>query len=91
MSSGFPFHLRDSHFTGVKPLKMFPSVFDSKVRVFARRSQRWWNSLAMKPSLLPRHSTLKRFARNSSESAGNSAMISEFHLCVLFLRQRSSS
>jgi hypothetical protein len=55
----------DSHFTGVKPPKMFPFVSDIKVRMFARPSQRRWNSLAPKPSWLPRHNSSKRFMRNS--------------------------
>jgi hypothetical protein len=36
--------LLDSHFTGVKPPRTLPFLSDMKARVFARPSQRWWNS-----------------------------------------------
>jgi hypothetical protein len=39
-----PFHSRDSHSTGVKLPKMVPSVSRMTIRVFARPSQRRWNS-----------------------------------------------
>jgi hypothetical protein len=61
----FLFHTDDSHFTGVKPPKTFPSVSAIKVRVFARPSQRRWNSFAPKPSRLPRHSSSASLPENS--------------------------
>jgi hypothetical protein len=56
---------------------MFPFVSSMSTRVFAWPSQRRWNSAALKPSRLPRHSSLKSLPENSCSVNGQSDTISE--------------
>jgi hypothetical protein len=72
----FPY-LTDSNFTGVNPPKTFASVSKMRFARFARPSRWQWNSLAVRPSRLPRHSNSYCFMRNFSNSGRYSPIISE--------------
>jgi hypothetical protein len=65
----------ESHFNGVKPPKIFPSVSKSTVRVFARPSHRRWNSCPSEPSRLHRHTNERGDSPNSANITGQSEMI----------------
>jgi hypothetical protein len=74
----FSFHTRDSLSTRVNPQKIFPVVSKkSWLKCFQWPSHRSWNSVALKPSQLPRQRSENCFIPNSVKRSGKSEMIGE--------------